>query len=248
MIVYYTGTGNSAHCAKYLARRLDEDCLDCFAYIKNGVAAELSSGRPWVFVSPTYGWQIPRVFASFIRAARLNGSREAYFVMTCGSEIGNAEPALRSLCAEKGLEFRGVLEVVMPENYIALFSAPGEEESAGIVARAEPVLERGADCIRRGEPLPAHSAGALDRLKSGAVNRVFYRFIIKDRAFRATDGCISCGKCAAVCPVNDIVIENGRPVWQGKCTHCMACISRCPVRAIEYGRGTEKKRRYFFAE
>ena len=82
MIVYYTGTGNSAHCAKYLARRLDEDCLDCFAYIKNGVAAELSSGRPWVFVSPTYGWQIPRVFASFIRAARLNGSREAYFVMT----------------------------------------------------------------------------------------------------------------------------------------------------------------------
>ena len=107
MIVYYSGTGNSAHCARSLAGALGDECVSAFEYIKNGVAAELSSERPYVFVSPTYGWQLPRIFAGFIRSARLNGSREAYFVMTCGSEIGNAGKGLRALCAEKGLDYRG---------------------------------------------------------------------------------------------------------------------------------------------
>lgn len=37
-----------------------------------------------------------------------------------------------------------------------------------------------------------------------------------------------------------------KPVWGDNCTHCMACISICPVSAIEYGNKTQKKRRYRF--
>ena len=143
MIVYFTGTGNSRYCAAFLGEQLGDSCLDVLPLLQSGAAADLRSERPWVFVTPTYAWRLPRLVRDLIRGGRFSGSRDAYFVMTCGSEIGNAEPALRALCAEKGLEFRGVLEVVMPENYIALFSAPGEEESAAIIARAEPVLERG---------------------------------------------------------------------------------------------------------
>ena len=138
-----------------LAGALGDECVSAFEYIKNGVAAELSSERPYVFVSPTYGWQLPRIFAGFIRSARLNGSREAYFVMTCGSEIGNAGKGPARPLRERGLDYRGVLEVVMPENYIALFSAPGPEEAKRIIGRAGPVLERGAELIRRGEPSPS---------------------------------------------------------------------------------------------
>ena len=245
MVIYYSGTGNSAHCARETASALGDECISAFAYIKNGIAAEFSSARPWVFVSPTYGWRLPGVFADFIRSARLSGCREAYFVMTCGSEIGNAEKYLRELCREKHLAFRGVLQVVMPENYIALFSAPDAQEAERIIACSRPVLEAGIDLIRRGEPFPETHPGAVDRLKSGPVNRLFCRYIVRDGPFRAGDSCISCGKCAEVCPVNDIAISGGRPVWQGHCTHCMACISRCPVRAIEYGRSTRDKERYF---
>ena len=51
--------------------------------------------------------------------------------MTCGSEIGNSEKGLRALCPQMGLDYRGVLELVMPENYIALFSAPDRTGGAG---------------------------------------------------------------------------------------------------------------------
>ena len=71
---------------------------------------------------------------------------------------------------------------------------------------------------------------------SGPVNPVFYRFFVKAEAFRATDSCIGCGKCVELCPLNNIRLENGRPVWGKNCTHCMACICYCPKEAIEYGK------------
>ena len=82
MIVYFSGTGNSKYCAQMLADKLEEELFDSFYHIKNGIAAELVSGTPWVFVSPTYCWQLPHVFEEFIRTARFEGCKEAYFVMT----------------------------------------------------------------------------------------------------------------------------------------------------------------------
>ena len=244
MIVYYTGTGNSRYVAQRFAAALGDDLITANEYIKNDTPAGLHSDRPWVFVSPTYGWQIPHIFADFLRRGRFTGSRKAYFVMTCGAEIGDPIPRLEALCRDMGLTYRGVLPVVMPENYIALFRAPGPEEARAIVAAAVPGLEEGAECIRRGESLPPVRRGAIDKLKSGPVNAFFYRFIIKAGPFRSTSTCVGCGKCAAVCVENNIRLRDGRPVWGDRCTHCMACICGCPAGAIEYGRASRGKPRY----
>ena len=113
MVVYYTGTGNSRYVAQCFAAALGDDLITANEYIKNDTPAALHSDRPWVFVSPTYGWQIPHIFADFLRRGSFTGSREAYFVMTCGSEIGNAGSRIAALCADIGLDYRGVLEVVI---------------------------------------------------------------------------------------------------------------------------------------
>lgn len=248
MIVYFSGTGNSRYVARMLAQQLGEELFDAREAIRSGVCPELTSQRPWVFVSPTYGWRIPRIFVKFIRQATFSGSREAYFAMTCGSEVGNAAQYLRPLCKAKGVRFRGLLEVVMPENYLAMFPVPEVEEAEAIVRRALPVVERGGEAIAAGEDLPTPKPGLVDRLKSTVVNPVFYGFIVKDRKFRATGACIGCGHCEAVCPLHNIRMEAGRPRWQGNCTHCMACICDCPAQAIEYGRESVGKPRYHCPE
>ncbi|MDD3164486.1 MAG: EFR1 family ferrodoxin [Oscillospiraceae bacterium] len=244
MIVCFSGTGNSRYCAQLLAAQLGEELIDAFHFIRDGIRAELCSARPWIFVSPTYGWQIPRIFADFLRSSCFTGSRSAYFVMTCGSEIGNAGSALQTLCAEKGFTYQGVLEVIMPENYIAMFPVPDESESAQIIAAARPFLEAGADCIGQETPFPARKKSAVDKLKTGVVNSLFYALCVKAKAFYATDTCVGCGKCETVCPLNNIHLKVGKPIWGDRCTHCMACICGCPAEAIEYGKHSHGKPRY----
>jgi MinD superfamily P-loop ATPase len=93
--------------------------------------------------------------------------------------------------------------------------------------------------------LPEPPVKLKDKLASGIVNAAFYKFIIGDKKFYTTDKCVGCGKCAESCVLNNITLENGRPVWHGHCTHCMACICGCPTEAIEYGKHSVGLRRYY---
>ncbi len=51
-------------------------------------------------------------------------------------------------------------------------------------------------------------------------------------AFKITDECISCGACAAECPVNAISEGNDKYVIDADaCIDCANCASVCPVDA-----------------
>lgn len=102
----------------------------------------------------------------------------------------------------------------MPENYVAMFYVPGAEESAQIIAAAQPTIDGGIACVQRGEPFPAPRVGLLDRFKTGPVNTIFYRWFVKSGPFTVSDACIGCGKCALSCPVNGIDIVERRPALE----------------------------------
>lgn len=248
MILYFSGTGNSRYCAQALAHHLNDNLDNSVPHMKSGRLLEFSSDSPWIFVAPTYAWQLPRIFVDFLRKTRFHGSKDAYFVMTCGSEVGNAEESNHQLCKEIGLIYRGTLQVEMPENYIALFDVPSEEKCHMMLHNAGILLEGAADLIRADEDFPQKKQSLVDKLKSGAVNRGFYQYYVKADKFYATAQCVGCGKCEKLCPLNNIKLQKHLPVWGKHCTHCMACICSCPVGAIEYGKTSRGKRRYLCPE
>jgi len=244
MVIYFTGTGNSRFAAVALAKALGDETVDAGRLMRAGAALSRSSEIPWVFVCPTYSWQMPRVFGDFLRRCSFSGCQDAYFVLTCGGEIGAAGETARQLCGELGLKYRGTMGVVMPDNYIVLFKAPPADRAARIIEKAEPVLQQAARRIRDGEAFPERKPSLIAKLKSSVINRGFYQYFIKADEFLATDKCVGCGKCAGSCPLNNITMEAGRPVWGSRCTQCMACISLCPLEAVEYGKKTVGKPRY----
>ena len=248
MIVYFTGTGNSRRAAQLLSCRLGRPLTDATPYIREGKRLELHSDTPWIFVAPTYGWQLPHVFRDLILNADLQGSKDAYFVMTCGAGVGNAEQHLRQLCAQKGLTFKGLQPLVMPENYIAMFPVPNDDQAAVLIRRADKRLERAVPLMAQGLSLPPVKAGLAGKTMSGIVNTVFTRGVVTAKPFRTTAACMGCGKCVRVCPRNNISLASGRPVWTDECIHCMACISHCPAKAIEYGKKSVGKPRYLCPE
>ena len=244
MIFYFTGTGNSLYIAKRIAELAGDTLVSMNDRIKRNDRQPVPAENRLVFVVPTYGWRIPRIVEQWIWTTQFTGAKQAWFVMNCGGEIGNAARYIRRLCGQKGFTYMGTAQVVMPENYIAMFNAPEEAEARKIVEHAVPVIDAAARQIVNGEAFPAPRNNLFDRFMSSAVNPIFYRFCVKADAFYAGSNCISCGNCVELCPLNNILLKDGRPVWGKACTHCMACICHCPVEAIEYGKKSVGKPRY----
>ena len=245
MVIFFSGTGNSEYCARYIASIIGDEVIDSAVYIRSKQIAQLCSEKPWVFVTPTYSWQIPRVFKSFLRQSSLSGNKNAYFVMTCGGSIGGAASGILALCREKGLHFKGVAPIVMPENLITMFKAPPQEEADRIVQKAVPDIEKAAKLISEGRAFEKTKYNFLGFLESELSNPLFYKAAIKPEKFFSTDECIGCGLCGRKCVMGNITLKDAKPVWGSNCTQCMACIACCPKQAIEYGKSTKGKTRYY---
>lgn len=248
MILYFSGTGNSRYIAKRIADALQDEAADLNVKIKAADNAPMQTGRDVVVVTPTHAWRIPRIVSEWLSKTELLSAEHIWLVMDCGSEIGNAAKYNRRLAEQKLLRYMGTAQIVMPENYIAMFNAPEAEEAGKIVEKAEPDINAAIAHIKAGQAFPVPRNNLYDRIVSGPVNPVFYRFFVKATAFYANSACIGCGKCVRNCPTNNIKLENGKPVWGKECTHCMACICYCPAEAIEYGKKSLGKPRYHFEQ
>lgn len=245
MIFYFSGTGNSKYIAEKIGALTGDSLFSLNDRIKNGDTSPVYD-KKLVFVTPTYAWRIPRVVEKHIENTEFSKNCKVWFVMDCGGEIGDADKYLKALCSKKNFEYMGVFGIVMPENYVAMFSVPEKAAAEKIVNAAEPHIEKAARYIGESERFPKPRRNAYDIFMSGPVNPFFYKFCVKATPFFATDSCVGCGKCASVCPLNNITLKNGKPVWGKSCTHCMACICRCPKEAIEYGEKSKNKPRYYF--
>ncbi len=246
MIVYFSATGNSAYVANRIGNELKDDVIDLFERIKQHDYSDLHAERPWVLVCPTYAWRIPRVVHEWLEKTRLIGNKEIYFVMTCAGSIGNAGKYLKTLSASKLMKYRGCYPIIMPENYIALFGTPSKEKAGDIISQAEGEIDNMIHLLQQGKHFPPLTLSVKDKMSSGVVNALFYPMFVHAKKFYARDTCTTCGICSKVCPLSNIRIEDSKPVWGKSCTHCMACINRCPVEAIEYGSHSKDLVRYTF--
>ena len=246
MIIYFTGTGNSKYLAEELSKLINDELVCANEYIKKGVCPTFTSQRPFVFAGPVYSWRLARIFEDFILKSKFEGEgkESCYFVLTPGDSAGGAKKKLKDLCDEKGFGFKGMCEVVMPENYTALFTAPSDEVIKEQFGQADVLIKKLAKAIEAGRFYKSKGGSIVGKFLTNIVNPIFFKFIVKDRKFEVSDKCISCGLCEKKCPLNDIRLVDGKPTWNGRCTHCMACINYCPVEAINYGKGTVNKKRY----
>ena len=81
MILYFSGTGNSEYIARRIAKATGDEILSLNERIRNGNAAAVRTER-LVFVTPTYGWRIPRLVEKWIDETEFYGDElSAWFIM-----------------------------------------------------------------------------------------------------------------------------------------------------------------------
>lgn len=244
MIIYFSGTGNSQYVAKKIKKETNYEILNLFEKVRNNDYSPIISNTPWILVAPTYAWRIPLILHKWLTKTKLNGNQDIYFVMTCAGSNGYASKYLKELCENKGMNYKGCIPIIMPNNYIALSKTPNKKDSLKIIEKEEQKILNAVSYIKKDLPFPENHITLKDKLNSGILNDIFYSVFVHSKKFYATNKCISCGKCENVCPLKNIHLKEGKPIWGNNCTHCMACICSCPKAAIEYGKHTKNRERY----
>lgn len=244
MILVFSGTGNSLHVAKQLSRALGDDIIRLPHAATLPSAAD--SGRViWVF--PVYSWGVPPVVRHWLKTLDIaDGDTVAHHaVMTCGDDVGQADLMWRTEAEGRGWHTAGAYSVQMPNTYVLMkgFDVDSEElekekvraseERVGEIARwisQSPDVRR-TDVVR----------GAAAWLKTKVVYPWFVKFEMSPKPFHHTADCTGCGSCARQCPMENIKMTDGQPVWADNCALCLGCYHVCPGHAVAYGKITRNK-------
>lgn len=256
MVFYFTGTGNSRWVAEAFGKAFEEPLVSIAEVLKeekNEYVYPLGVKEKVFFVFPVHSWGPAVLVPRFISRLNLEGytGQAVYFVCTCGDDCGYTNRIMRKALRKRGIILTNGFSVQMPNNYVLMpgFDVDSKEVEAEKLREAPKRILEIITKIRQEENFPLYYAGGVPFLKSYLVYPLFVNFAIGSNKFYATDACISCGICAKICPTGTIALsEDGKPKWANTCVQCVACIHRCPVRAIEYGKISLKKGRYHHPE
>lgn len=242
IIYYFTGTGNSLAAAKKIAAVLGDCGLVPIASLEDTQGVIVPSADRVGIVCPVYDAGVPRIVAEF--AERLDISRAGYTfaVVTFGGMGVSALHHLNGIFEKKqGRRLDAAFAVAMPGNFPPLGKPPAGEKKDKILKKAEGRLAEIAGMIDKGLSVPPGFSPV-----SSLIRYITYGPFIKnvqsaDKDFSVSDACTRCGTCAKVCPVKNIGMVDGKPVWQHHCEFCCACLHFCPAEAIQLHvmRGTE---------
>jgi len=186
----------------------------------------------------------------YLKSINFNGNNKVYFIFTSGGYCGSAKVQAKLFSLKKNLRFLGCSEFVMPRNYVAnnRYAMDDEEVIYSKISKANKKINPVVEAIKNERKHKSRHVWLFETLIIAPFAPIWtkYKLIAKD--FYSTEECVGCGICEKVCPLNNIEVISKKPEWGESCTHCMACISKCPKKAIEYGNLTQGKMRYLLKD
>jgi Pyruvate/2-oxoacid:ferredoxin oxidoreductase delta subunit len=234
-IFWFSGTGNSLYAAKRLSAELDDTQL---IQITDAVptAAVGGKGAKVGFVFPSYYWNLPRAVRKFVERLEIKPDTYVFTIVTMGGIGHGSISALNKVLKAKGLRLHYGKGVKMPDNYILLYN-PTDPNTC------EAMLDKNNKQLCE---IAAEINSETQSVKGIPVsfNSLYKNIERLDDKFTVNDSCTNCRLCKKICPVGNIAIENNKPKWLHRCEHCVACISWCSAKAINYGNKTQARNRY----
>ncbi len=251
-IYYFSGTGNSANVARWVANVAKEkgiittliNIADC-----NRLHIPLPPADALVaFCSPVHGFNYPPVMQAFIRRFPKGKNPVLLLNTRAGMLIGKwITPGISGITFYlsalilllKGYKINAMFPVDLPSNWISVH--PGlndrtvkfmhERNQERVSAFANKMLAGGKDFRSLRE--------LIQDLLISPISIGYYfvgRFFIA-KTYYVNSACNNCNLCIKQCPVKAIKTVDNRPFWTFHCESCMHCMSYCPHKAIETAHG-----------
>ncbi len=229
-IYYFSATGNSLKSASVIASRFDKSEL-----IKiNRMNVMEHPGSPIIgFVFPVYMGGVPDIVHHFLENFPFQKDTYYFSVATYYTYKGHTLPIVNKMLNNKGFRLSYGNYIPTVGNCLKEYEVK-ENKRPSILKKSTIITERIADDIKnKTEKQLSHYCVISEKLHKGA-----FKLFFKDshRKFTVDNNCIGCGICSKVCPVDNIVMKDGKPQWEANCESCHACVHWCPKNAISIGK------------
>jgi len=243
-IYYFSGTGNSLKIARNIAERLEK--CELVPIAKVWVQDQLASTSEKVgFVFPLYYFGLPKIVYDFINNIELAKSNYCFAVITrAGDADGAPLQQLANILETKMKKLNAGFFVRMPSNFVIGYNTVSEAVQKEFFEKAIDQVEKIINIIKENEENFQNKMNISERMNKKFRDKVY----ASDKSFYANENCTNCGICECVCPVNNIILKEGFPLWQHKCQQCLACINYCPEEAIQFGTKSLETGRYHHPE
>ena len=241
MIFYFSATGNSKHIAEKIANATNDKTVNIADCVRDGLYSfDLAEDEKAGFIIPVYYFNIPIIVAEFLSKIKISAkdSYYSYVVLNCGGTTGNAEYYLNRVYKPSALF--GVLSV---DNYVPMSKLISEAEITEQLAKTELEIENVVKHIQNKDSGTFNSVKGRVPCLMSFIAYPFYKHGRRTKRFKVSNSCTGCGLCEKICPRNIIKLTNAKPIWKTpQCEQCLACLHRCPVSAIEYGKSAGRGR------
>lgn len=247
-IYYFSGTGNSLVVAKDMAEMINGKLVSIPSLMrKERVEPETDViGLVFPVFYATNDCGIPLIIGRFVRKLEKLGSKYIFAVCTCGYMPGTTVENLRRAIESRGGNLAAGFTIRMTSKNLA------EKKQQKMRTKRLKKIEAICEYVNARRTGRFETRGLLRKIflaplralekpifmrryrkLSNTCRNSFSELIpLADASFRTNENCTGCGTCARVCPVNNVKMVDGKPVWLHHCETCYACYGWCPNNAI----------------
>jgi ferredoxin len=234
-VFYFTATGNNL----YVAKRIGGEIYSIPKLMK--LEQFEFDDEEIGIVFPSYYGGVPKIVEEFLNKVNLK-SKYIFAIISFGSFSGAVIPELIEIGIKNRIQFSYINEILMVDNYLPVFDIAKEMKKEPKKNIEESLIQIISDIQNKKVYIKKHSpiVTSFEAIthKFHAKTRVNMEY---DKNFYVDDTCNGCKICEKVCPVNNINVDT-KPVFNGNCQKCLACINHCPQTAIRLKQERSKAR------
>jgi len=243
-IYYFTGTGNSLAVAKDIAKEVDGELISIPYVI--GKDTIKTSAKVIIIIFPVYYWGVPLIIERFIKKIENLNNKNIYAIATHGGGPGVVINIFEKMIEGCSGKLAAGFTVNMPGNYVVRYGAFSEEKQKELFEKWGDKVKVIAEYIKDNKRGKKENSNMIVNL---LISNLIHNYSVKhmskvEKNFWVDEKCNKCGICKRICPVSNIDLNSGNPVWNSKCEQCFACLQWCPQEAIQYGKKTPMHKRY----
>ena len=214
---YFSPTGGTRKAGELFCKAVSEQVYAVDLAAKGGL--NQPEGDLAVFAVPVFGGRIPSSAAKKLRELKGNGKQAVTFAVYGVRAYEDALLEVNDIVQECGFQVIASGAVVAQHSMVPEVGAnrPDKQDIESIRHFAQQVLHK----VEQDAEILAAVPG----------NRPYKPEMNLPASPISLDGCNQCGKCAAICPVDAIRLENGAIITSIEtCIVCMACVHHCPLK------------------